>query len=198
MFDKWALLARTWREKQVQCIWLHSLRDENISFWKTTQDILDWTLPSLNIYDLDLRKNLLKVYLQLGGDLNFFEMLTAFKKAGLETTIISNGSPETLSSAVSNTGENDVLGHVLSVEKIGIFKPNSKIYQMATRRLSITKKPIFFISSNIWGAFGAENYSLQVGWINRFYQAKKGHRGHHEHKIIKLSELPTFFGFKTC
>jgi 2-haloacid dehalogenase len=192
--DQWAPLAQIWREKQLQYSWLRSLMDEYVPFWQVTQDALDYALATLKIGDADLRKRLLDIYLQLGAYPEVAGMLKTLKGAGLKTAILSNGSPEMLASAVSNAGLDDVLDNVFSVEKLGIFKPNSRVYQMAVDDLGIPKERICFMSSNAWDACGGANFGFRVVWVNRFGQAEEGLPGQQEYEITNLSELPPLFG----
>ena len=192
--DQWAQLAQIWREKQLQYSWLRSLMDEYVSFWQVTQDALDYALATLKIGDADLRKRLLDIYLQLGAYPEVAGMLKTLKGAGLKTAILSNGSPEMLASAVANAGLDGVLDNVFSVEKLGIFKPDSRVYQMAVDDLGVPKERICFMSSNSWDACGGANFGFRVVWVNRVGRAEEGLPGQQEHEIINLSELPPLFG----
>ena len=192
--DQWAPLAQIWREKQLQYTWLRSLMDEYVPFWQVTQDALDYALATLKIGDADLRKRLLDIYLQLGAYPEVSGILKTLKEAGLKTAILSNGSPKMLASAVSNAGLDGVLGNVFSVEKLGIFKPASQVYQMAVDDLGVPKERICFMSSNAWDACGGANFGFRVVWVNRFGQAEEGLPGQQEYEITNLSELPPLFG----
>lgn len=192
--DQWTQLAQIWREKQLQYSWLRSLMNEYVSFWQVTQDALDYALATLKIGDADLRKRLLDIYLQLGAYPEVAGMLKTLKGAGLKTAILSNGSPEMLASAVANAGLDGVLDNVFSVEKLGIFKPDSRVYQMAVDDLGVPKERICFMSSNSWDACGGANFGFRVVWVNRFGQAEEGLPGQQEHEITNLSELPPLFG----
>ncbi len=63
-------------------------------------------------------------------------MLAALKRAGLETAILSNGSPEMLEGAVRSAGIGAVLDDVLSVESVGVFKPAAPVYRLVTDRFA--------------------------------------------------------------
>ena len=52
------------------------------------------------------------------------ETLRTLKDLGYGTVILSNGSPEMLSSGVRNSLLEDLLDAVLSVEDVGVFKPD--------------------------------------------------------------------------
>ncbi|NQW02123.1 MAG: haloacid dehalogenase type II [Rhodospirillales bacterium] len=192
--DQWAPLAQIWRDKQLQYTWLRSLMDEYIPFWQVTQDALDYGLTTLKIDDAALRERLLNIYLQLDAYPEVASMLQKLKGAGLKTAILSNGSPEMLASAVTNAGLNEVLDGVLSVDKLRVFKPDSRVYQMAVDDLGVAKNRICFMSSNAWDACAAANFGFRVVWVNRFAQAEERIPGKQEFEISNLAELPPLFG----
>lgn len=192
--DQWAPLAQIWRDKQIQYTWLRSLMDEYVPFWQVTQDGLDYALSTLNIDNPDLRERLLNIYLELDAYPEVPDMLSALKGAGLKTAILSNGSPEMLQSAVTNAGIDHVLDDVLSVHSLGVFKPDSRVYQMAVETLSVPKERICFMSSNAWDACAAANFGFRVVWVNRFGQAEERIPGTQEHEIKNLAQLPPLFG----
>ena len=167
---------------------------EYIPFWQVTQDALDYALATFKIDDADLRKRLLDIYLQLDAYPEISGMLNKLKGAGLKTAILSNGSPDMLASAVSNADLDTDLDAVLSVDKLGVFKPDSRVYQMAVDDLGVAKERICFMSSNAWDACAAANFGFRVVWVNRFGQAEERIPGQQEHEITNLAELPPLFG----
>ena len=56
--------------------------------------------------------------------------------ADRRTAILSNGEPGMLADAVRSSGLDGLLDHVLSVETIGVFKPDPRVYRLAVRALS--------------------------------------------------------------
>lgn len=192
--DQWAPLAQIWREKQLQYTWLRSLMGEYTPFWQVTQDGLDYALATLEIENKELRERLLNIYLELDAYPEISDMLSKLKSAHLKTAILSNGSPEMLDSAVTNAGLGDVLDNVFSVHKLGVFKPDSRVYQMAVDEMGVAKERVCFMSSNAWDACAAANFGFRVVWVNRFGQAEERIPGQHEHEIQNLAELPPLFG----
>lgn len=192
--EQWAPLAQIWRDKQLQYTWLRSLMNEYTPFWQITQDGLDYALAALGIDNPDLRQRLLNVYLELDAYPEVAEMLTTLKGAGLKTAILSNGSPEMLASAVENANIAASLDGVYSVHALRVFKPDSRIYQMAVDNLGVAKGRICFMSSNAWDACAAANFGFRVVWVNRFSQPEERMPGQHEHEIRNLAELPPLFG----
>jgi 2-haloacid dehalogenase len=192
--DQWAPLAQIWRDKQLQYTWLRSLMGAYTPFWQITQDGLDYALATLKISDPALRERLLNIYLELDAYPEVAAMLTALKGAGLKTAILSNGSPEMLEAAVANAGLAPVLDRVWSVDGLRVFKPDSRVYQMAVDDLAVPKNRICFMSSNAWDACAAANFGFRVVWVNRFAQADERIPGQPEHEIRNLAELPPLFG----
>ena len=163
----WQKLANDWRLKQLQYTWLRAVADAHTDFWRVTQDGLDWALEANNLTDPDLRERLLALYWELSAYPEVPAMLSALKKAGLNTAILSNGSPEMLEGAVKSAGLTEVLDDVLSVESIGVFKPHKSVYQLVNKRFSCTTDQVLFVSSNGWDAACATEYGFQCVWVNR-------------------------------
>jgi len=192
--DKWGPLSQIWRDKQLQYTWLRSLMGEYVEFWQITQDGLDFALETLDIDDADLRQRLLDVYFKLDAYPEVPEMLKTLKSAGLKTAILSNGSPDMLAAAVNNAGIADDLDGVLSVQKVGIFKPHKSVYQMVVDDLEVEARRVCFMSSNAWDVAGAAHFGFRVQWVNRFGQAQERLPGAHENVIGDLAALPPLLG----
>ncbi len=72
-----------------------------------------------------------------------------------------------LGDAVRAAGLDGLLDAVLSVEDVGVFKPDPRVYQLAVDRLATAPGDILFVSSNAWDAQGALAAGFQVAWCNR-------------------------------
>ncbi len=190
--DQWAPLAQIWREKQLQYTWLRSLMGEYVPFWQITQDGLDYAMASLGIEDDDLRQKLLDIYFKLDAYPEVPGVLKILKNGGKKVATLSNGSPDMLNSAVNNAGLD--LDAVSSVDRIGIYKPDPRIYQMACDDLDVTKERVCFMSSNAWDAWAAANFGFQVVWVNRFNQPPERLPGTIREMISDLNGLPPLLG----
>ena len=62
---------------------------------------------------------------------------------------------------------NALLDEVLSVDEVGIFKPDPRVYQLACDRMGFAGNAIGFVSSNGWDAAGAKAFGFTTFWINR-------------------------------
>lgn len=165
---KWQKLATDWRSKQLQYTWLRALSDAYTDFWEVTQNGLDYALEANDLNgDAELRERLLALYWQLSAYPEVPTMLTALKAQGMNTAILSNGSPKMLDGAVQSAGIGGSLDAVLSVQSLGIFKPHKSVYDMVMERFGCTPDQVLFVSSNCWDACAAVQNGFLTAWANR-------------------------------
>lgn len=166
--DRWAELASHWRLKQLQYSWLRAIAGAHTDFWEVTQNGLDWALEAAGLDgDADLRERLLALYWELQAYPEVPAMLAKLKDMGLQTAILSNGSPPMLEGAVKSAGIGDLLDDVLSVESVGIFKPDSRVYDLVGQRFGCAPDEVLFVSSNGWDAAAGAGYGFDTAWVNR-------------------------------
>lgn len=165
--DDWPLLAEFWRQKQLQYTWLRAVTNAHTDFWQVTQNGLDWALEKTGHSDPALRERLLQLYFELQAYPEVPAMLAALKADGLETGILSNGSPDMLNGAVTSAGVAATLDAVLSVESVGVFKPDQRVYDLVGAHFDCAKETVLFVSSNGWDAAAASGYGFRTVWVNR-------------------------------
>ena len=165
--DKAAPLSELWRAKQLQYTWLRSLMGKHADFRDVTESSLNFAMETLGISDDDLRAKLLDFFEILTPYPEVKPMLKALQSAGMSTAILSNGSPDMLASATKSAGIDGLLDMVLSIEDVGVYKPDPKVYQLAVDRTGVAAKNICFVSSNGWDAAGASAFGFNVVWVNR-------------------------------
>ena len=165
--ENWPQIAQDWRLKQLQYTWLRAVADAHTDFWQVTQDGLDYALEAAGMADPELRERLLALYWELSAYPEVPQMLADLKAAGLQTAILSNGSPEMLAGAVDSAGIGAVLDDVLSVQDVGVFKPHRKVYDMVGKRFGCAPEQVLFVSSNGWDAAAASGYGFYTAWVNR-------------------------------
>jgi len=187
----WPAISEKWRQKQLQYSWLRAITGEHTDFWSVTQDGLDWALESEGLDDdSGLRDRLLALYWQLSAFPEVPDMLAKLRKAGMNTAILSNGSPEMLSGAVQSAGLGEMLDDVLSVESVGIFKPAPQVYDMVIQRFGCAKSHVLFVSSNGWDASAAAAYGFTAVWVNRAGDPLDRLPGQPAHILRDLTEIP--------
>ena len=160
-------------------------------FWQVIGDALDFALETLGLpADGPLRDRLMDLYRTLGTFPEVPGVLRALREAGYATAILSNGSPDMLASAVEGAGLGGAFDAVISVEEVGSFKPDRRVYQCALDRLGVAADAIAFQSSNAWDAHAASAFGMRVVWCNRYGQRRERLPGSPDHEIRSLSELP--------
>lgn len=183
-------VSAVWRTKQLEYTWLRSLMGRHADFWQVTQDALDFAFDMHTVKDPDLRKDLIEAYLNLDCYPDVPGGLTELKDRGFEMAILSNGTPTMLEAAVKNSGLGTLITKIFSVEKVGVFKPDPRVYRIAVDELNTKPEEIVFQSSNAWDASGASAFGFKVTWVNRFGQSPERLPGRPDVEITDLSELP--------
>jgi 2-haloacid dehalogenase len=166
-------ISNLWRSKQLEYTWLRSLMGQHADFWQVTAEALDYALISFDIDDRDLERDLMEAYLHLDCHPDVPGTLRRLKEHGLQTAILSNGSPAMLDAAVKNSGLSELIEGIFSVEEVGIFKPDPRVYKLAADRLGLATGDIAFLSSNSWDVAGAAAFGFCAVWINRFSQQRE-------------------------
>ena len=164
--DKWEGFANYWRTTQLEYTWLRSLMRRHKDFWQITEDSLD---KSMNFYNIDnsMRSELLNLYKVLSPFTEVRDTLKKLKQSNYKLAILSNGTPDLLNELVVSNQLKDIFDDIFSVEEAGIFKPDSKVYDLPINKYNIKKNEILFLSANTWDVSGAGNYGYNTVWVNR-------------------------------
>ena len=164
--DKWEGFANYWRTTQLEYTWLRSLMRRHKDFWQITEDSLD---KSMNFYNIDnsMRSELLNLYKVLSPFTEVRDTLKKLKHSNYKLAILSNGTPDLLNELVVSNQLKDIFDDIFSVEEAGIFKPDSKVYDLPINKYNIEKNEVLFLSANTWDVSGAGNYGYNTVWVNR-------------------------------
>ena len=164
--DKWENFANYWRTTQLEYTWLRSLMNRHKDFWKITEDSLDKSMKFFKI-DNSMRNDLLDLYKVLSPFSEVKETLKKLKKRDLKLAILSNGTPSLLENLVKNNSLENIFDDIFSIEEVGIFKPDSKVYDLPVNKYKIKKDEVLFLSANTWDVSGGGNYGYNSVWVNR-------------------------------
>ena len=186
----WPKLSADWRAKQLQYTWLRAVMGVHADFWQVTCDGLDWAMEAAGLDDPGLRARLLALYRELAAYAEVPAMLAALKAAGRRTAILSNGSPGMLEAAVASAGIGGLLDAVLSVEEVGVFKPDARVYDLVGRHLGVAREEVLFVSSNGWDAAAAAHYGFRTARVNRAGEPMDRLPAVPEHVMPDLSGIP--------
>ena len=192
--EKRAALTALWRDKQLQYTWLRSLQGRYADFWQVTGDALDFALDSLGLDQPGVRERLMGLYRTLSPFPEVVGVLSALRRAGFATAILSNGSPAMLEAAVAGAGLVGLFDAVLSVDAVRVFKTDRRAYQYALDRLGVQASQVSFQSSNAWDAHAASDFGMRVVWCNRYGQRRERLPGAPDCEVRSLDELPALLG----
>jgi len=164
--DKWESFANYWRTTQLEYTWLRSLMNRHKDFWQVTEDSLDKSMKAFNINSL-MRDELLNLYKVLSPFKEVPEVLETLKEKKFKLAILSNGTPDLLKELVKSNKLDNIFDDLFSIEQVGIYKPNSKVYDMPIQKYHIEKNEVAFLSANTWDVSGGGNYGFNSIWVNR-------------------------------
>ena len=141
--DKWEGFANYWRTTQLEYTWLRSLMKRHKDFWQITEDSLD---KSINVFKIDnsMRDELLDLYKILSPFKEVPEVLNSLKNKNYKLAILSNGTPSLLNELVQSNNLNDLFDDIFSIEEVGVYKPDSKVYDLPIKKYNIKKMKLHF------------------------------------------------------
>jgi 2-haloacid dehalogenase len=186
--DKWEGFANFWRTTQLEYTWLRSLMERHKDFWQITEDSLD---KSMKIYKIDptMKNELLNLYKTLSPYEEVHEVLIKLKEKNFKLAILSNGTPSLLNELVKSNNLENLFDDLFSIEQVGIYKPDSKVYDMPIKKYQIQKNEVYFLSANTWDVSGGGNYGYNSIWVNRNNNIFDKLDYSPKHKIKQLGEL---------
>ena len=164
--DKWESFANFWRTTQLEYTWLRSLMKRHKDFWQVTEDSLDKSMNAFNI-DKSIRNELLDLYKILNTFSEVKDVLNKLKRKNYKLAILSNGTPALLNELVKSNNLENIFDDIFSIEEVGIYKPDSKVYDIPVKKYQIQKNQVAFLSANTWDVSGSGNYGYNAIWVNR-------------------------------
>lgn len=166
---RWEALSAEWRAKQLEYTWVRSLTGaaHHEDFWLCTRDALDFVFARNAVADPGLARELMEAYRTLPAYPEVPAMLRALREQGIGTAILSNGTPGMLGDALAHAGIAALIDEVLSVEEVGVYKPDPRVYRLATRQYGCPPDRLVFVSANAWDAQAAHAFNMRVVRVNR-------------------------------
>ncbi|PTM41405.1 haloacid dehalogenase type II [Bosea sp. 124] len=160
------VITQIWRLKQLEYTWLRALMGRYADFWTVTQDSLAYTLETLGLAATpDLVAKIAEAY---DGLALYPEARQALEElAPLRLAIFSNGSAAMLKRLVAQAGIGGLFEAVISVDEIGVYKPDPRGYRHVEMRLGLDRQEILFVSSNGFDIAGAKAHGFRVARIAR-------------------------------
>ena len=186
--DKWEGFANYWRTTQLEYTWLRSLMKRHKDFWQVTEDSLDKSMKTYEI-DSSMRNELLNLYKILSPFKEVPEVLKSLKNKNFKLAVLSNGTPSLLNELVKSNNLENIFDDIFSIEEVGVYKPDSKVYDIPIKKYNIKKNEVAFLSANTWDISGGGNYGYNSIWVNRNNNTFDNLDYVPKHQIKDLSKL---------
>jgi len=180
-------LAELWRMKQLEYTWVRSLMNSYRDFQALTEESLRFAAEKIGGLPAALQTRLLDAYRELDAYPDVRPRLAALKSAGARTAILSNGTMAMLEAACAAAGIAPLIDAILSVDEIGVFKTDRRVYDMVGGRFDCAASEVSFQSSNRWDVAAASRYGFRGVWINRSGQPDE-YRDHPPDMTIRTLE----------
>ena len=182
-------LSVLWRQKQLEYTWLRSLMGRYEDFWSVTEAALRYSVKRQGLRaDEAALRPLMDAYLTLAC---FPDVPKALARlAGRPRAILSNGAPRMLAAAVASSGLVAALEHVISVDRVKVYKPAPAVYALGPATLGVPADELMFVSSNAWDVAGAKAAGYRVAWCNRAGAPEEELGGRADWVVTNLMELP--------
>ena len=164
--SKWEGFANAWRTTQLEYTWLRSLMKKHKNFWEITEDSLDHAMETFKIKK-EMRNELLDLYKKLSPYPEVKKCLGDLKAKKIKIAILSNGTPDLIRGLVKSNNIQNYFDDIFSIESVGIYKPDSKVYELPIKKYNCKPENICFMSSNTWDVSGGGVFGYNAVWINR-------------------------------
>ncbi len=159
----------TWREKQIGYAFAGTIMGRYEDFDGVTRAGLRYALAKHGVVvDDDRERELATAWERVRAYPDAVPLLDALRERGTVCAVLTNGTPTTARAAIAAAGVTGHLDAVLSVDQIGIYKPDRRVYELVTERFAVAPEAVVFVSSNGWDATGAAAFGFRVAWCNRF------------------------------
>jgi 2-haloacid dehalogenase len=163
----WERLSQLWRTKHLEYTWIHALTGRHTTFGQLAERSLDYAIAVAGGVPPGLKEKLLAAYRRLSAYPEVPEVLSGLKQKGAKLAILTNGDRDMIEDAVASAGLTGLFDALITVHEAGIFKPDRRVYALASTRFGVPPGQISFQSSNRWDVAGAKAFGFQSVWINR-------------------------------
>jgi 2-haloacid dehalogenase len=188
------LILASWRQKQLEYSWTSTLQGRYAGFDVLTKHALRYALAAAGREGYDLEDALWDAFRRLSPYPDARTAVEALRGRGLSTGILSNGTEEMLQGLLQANHCTDLFSPVLSVDSVRRYKPDPKVYALATETLRLRPDQIGFVSSNAWDAAGATAFGFRVFWVNRSSQPVEYELAKRATIVASLGELESCIG----
>jgi 2-haloacid dehalogenase len=161
-------LMEAWRTRQFEYTWLRTLAGRYAGFAQVTRDAL---IVAAKAVGLDLpnakRDRLLATFGELKAWPDVGPALREIKAHGIRMAFLANPPDRMFDAVVRNSGLEGLLDRHLSTDRVQLYKPHPRAYQMGVDAFHQPREAIVFAASAAWDAAGAKAFGYPTFWVNR-------------------------------
>jgi 2-haloacid dehalogenase len=169
--NKGAILAAAWRTRIFEYTWLRTLTGNYVDFMQVIQNALVFACKQEKLeLTADKQRRLLNAFLELKAWPDVVPVLKQLRERGIRLAPLANFSLPMIDNAIKNSGLDGVFDHRLSTDRIQMYKPAPRAYQMGVDAFGLKKEEIGFVAFASWDAYGAAAFGYPTLWINRMNQ----------------------------
>lgn len=166
--DRADRMSELWRQKQIEYALRRGLMRDYRDFGVCTKQALRYAAEAMGVELPESEEwRLLEEYQNLRAFDDVAPGIEAMKSAGHRMVAFSNGVEATARTLLERAGVLPHLDGVVSVDDLGTFKPDPKVYHYLAQRLESPRDATWLVSSNAWDVIGAKNAGLKAAWIKR-------------------------------
>ena len=160
--------SNAWKNRQFEYTWLRTLMGHYADFWEVTAEALTFAATLLGL-DLTAQKRdrLMGAFLALKAWPDVLPTLTALKTAGIRMALLTDFSAAMIDANIRSAGLEGLFGDHLSTDRVRVFKPDPRAYQMGIDSLALRREEVVFAAFGGWDAAGAKRFGYPTFWCNR-------------------------------
>ena len=87
--------------------------------------------------------------------------------AGLRLAVLTNSPTERAESGLRSAGLRDRFEHVVGADRIGVFKPDARVYRHGLAVLGAAPAEATMVAAHWWDLRGARAVGMRVAWVAR-------------------------------
>lgn len=161
-------LTEAWRTRQFEYTWLRTLSGRYVDFRQVTKDAL---IAAARATQLDLtadkQDQLLGVFARFTAWPDVAPALAELKVHGIRMAFLANPPDQMFDAVLRNASLQGILEPHLSTDRVQLYKPHPRAYQMGIDAFGMARDEIVFAASASWDAAGAKSFGYPTFWLNR-------------------------------
>jgi len=186
-----AALVATWREKQLGYAFAATIMQRYASFDELTERALEYALARHGVaLDAAAFAALAQAWCRVEPYPEARAVLEELHARRIPCAVLTNGTRATAHAAMDAAGIGTLIDVTLSVDDVRAYKPDPRVYALATAHYETTADQLVFVTSNGWDATGAAEAGLRVAWCNRLGAPAETFGATPDWTFSTLAELP--------